>query len=262
MIGIIYYVKLNYSITTMKRKVSIKIENLTVRLGGITILDNINSYIGQGTINSIIGPNGAGKTTLLNTLLGCVDYEGKVLYLDEHDNEIKPRMSYVPQKMEFDRGIPLTVYDFMSMSHCRHPLWIPHKKDNLPLIESRLSIVAAGHLMFRQFGKLSGGEIQRVMLALALMNDPEVLLMDEPEAGIDVMGEQLFKELLKNIRDKSEMTLVFVSHDLSLVNSLSDNVLCINRVIQCQGSSPEVMTSENLRTLFGGDSGIYKHEHH
>jgi len=246
----------------VKRKVSVKIENLTVRMGGITILDNINSYLGHGTINSIIGPNGAGKTTLMNTLLGCVEFEGKITYLDEQENAIKPRMSYIPQKMEFDRGIPLTVYDFMSMTHCHHPLWIPHKKDNIPLIQSRLSIVGAERLMFRQFGKLSGGEIQRVLLALALMNDPEILLMDEPEAGIDVMGEQLFQELLKNIRDKSDMTLVFVSHDLSLVNSLADNVLCINKTIQCQGSSPEVMTSENLRMLFGGDSGIYKHEHH
>lgn len=245
----------------MKRKISIEIENLYVRLGGMIILDNIHSHIEPGTINSIIGPNGAGKTTLLQAILGCVDYAGRIIFKDQNDNEVKPRLSYVPQKMDFDRGIPLTVYDFMSMSHCSHPLWIPHEKDNLPQIKSRLSIVSAEHLIFRQFGKLSGGEIQRVLLALALMNDPEVLLMDEPEAGIDVMGEQLFQELLANIRKSSEMTLVFVSHDLSLVNTLADKVICINKVIQCQGSSPEVMTSDNLQSLFGGGTGVYMHKH-
>ena len=245
----------------MSRKISIEIDNLRVHYGDITVLDDISAAIEAGTITALIGPNGAGKTTLLQALLGLVDYSGKIIYRDQDGSRINPILSFVPQKMEFDRGIPMTVYDFMTLPFCHHPLWIPHKKTNRPQIESRLETVSAQHLMFRQFGKLSGGEMQRVMLAMALMNDPEVMLLDEPDAGIDVMGERLFRELLKKIQAEGHITLIMVSHDLSLVNALSDKVICINRKIHCQGKSPEVLTSENLKDLFGGDSGIYLHSH-
>lgn len=245
----------------MKRKISIEIDGLTVRLGNITALENISAVIGSGTITAVIGPNGAGKTTLLQAIMGTVPYEGSISFRYDNGDEVIPRLSYVPQRMEFDRGIPMTVYDFISMSHCRHPLWIPHRKTNRPLIESRLKTVSAEHLLFRQFGKLSGGEVQRVILALALMNDPEILLMDEPEAGIDVIGEQLFQELLRRINEKGDMTLLMVSHDLAMVNTCCDHVLCINKTIRCQGPSPDVMTGENLKEVFGGELGIYVHRH-
>jgi zinc transport system ATP-binding protein len=230
-------------------------------LGEVSALTDINATILPGSITAVIGPNGAGKTTLLRTIMRMVPHSGIISFTDEGGTETIPQTSYVPQSMDIDRGIPMTVYDFMSLPYCHHPLWIPHKKTNLAKIESRLDLVSAKHLIFRQFGKLSGGEMQRVMLAMALMNDPEILLMDEPDAGIDVMGEKMFHDLLKNIQAEGNITMILVSHDLSLVNSLSDNVICINRKIQCMGSNTEVLTSANLRELFGGDSAIYLHDH-
>jgi len=245
----------------LKRRITINIENLNVRLGEVPALTEISIAIQAGSITAVIGPNGAGKTTLLRAIMGMIHYSGNITFTNEDGAEVIPQISYVPQSMDIDRGIPMTVYDFMSLPHCHHPLWIPHKKTNLAKIESRLELVSARHLMFRQFGKLSGGEMQRVMLAMALMNDPEILLMDEPDAGIDVMGEQMFQDLLRNIQQEGKITMILISHDLSLVNSLSDSVICINRRIQCMGSKTEVLTSANLKELFGGDPAIYMHTH-
>jgi zinc transport system ATP-binding protein len=245
----------------MKRKITIEIRGLSVNFGEIWALKGIETTIPAGTISAIIGPNGAGKTTFLQAILGKVKYQGSIEFRDQNRDLISPQLSYVPQKMELDRGVPLTVYDFMTMSHCRHPLWIPHRKSNRSLIESWLHTVSAEHLLFKQFGKLSGGEIQRVLLALALMNEPEVILMDEPEAGIDVMGEELFRQLLHSIKTKGDITLVMVSHDLALVNSICDLVYCINQTLRCQGKSIEVLTPQNLTQLFGGELSLYSHRH-
>lgn len=234
--------------------VAIRIKGLSVHLGGRTILHDVNATIRCKETTAIIGPNGAGKTTLLLAIMGLVPYTGTIEFCEYKRSSI----GYVPQKLDIERGTPITVKDFLALSTQRLPLWLGDRVTDKSL--SLLERVGARHLLNRPLGKLSGGELQRVLLSMALQNDPDILLLDEPVAGVDIAGEELFSELLCDLQSEKELTLVLVSHDLSMVTKHANHVICLNRTVRCEGRTVEVLTQENLERIYGIHKGIYEHK--
>lgn len=244
-----------------ERHISIKIENLFVRRGGVQILDNVNASIMCNEITAIIGPNGAGKTTLLLAIMDLIPYTGTISFCKEcsHGNS-RPKIGYVPQRLDVDRGMPITVLEFLSLRDQKLPLWLGKSKKVRENIITSLERVSASHLINRPLGKLSGGELQRVLLAMALQNEPDIVLLDEPVAGIDVAGEELFTEILSNLQKSSKFTLVLISHDLSVVTKYANHVICMNKTVKCEGRTVEVLTPENLTAIYGINVGLYEHK--
>ena len=235
---------------------AIDIRNLSVKRGGVQILTDVSFTVYTDEITAVIGPNGAGKTTLLLAILGLISHEGTIRLFPERKGS--PCIGYVPQRLDFDRGTPITVYDFLSLSIQRRPLWF--KSGKKKIVREGLEKVEAMHLGKRMLGTLSGGEFQRILLALALQVGPDILLLDEPASGVDLAGEQLFCDLLSNLQREGDFTLILVSHDLSVVSSHAEKVLCLNRTVSCSGKTAEVLTSDNLDRLYGGHHSVYQHD--
>jgi len=235
---------------------SVYFRDVTVVVEGVQLLGRVNAVIPGGSVTALIGPNGAGKTTLLKVLLGKRHYTGNVEFRDNDDKEVSPRFGYVPQSMEFDRGLPMTVLDFLVMPFQKRPLWLGRNTVHVHRALENLEIVEAAHLSGSQIGKLSGGELQRVLLASALLGDPNLLLLDEPVSGIDIAGEKLFCDLLDSIQHRKNFTMVIVSHDLSVVSNHADYVICLNKSLICQGKTEAVLTPANLLTVFGHHTEI------
>ncbi len=234
---------------------SIAFENVSVRIGGVSILDGVEASVPRGSWTAVVGPNGAGKTTLLLALLGQVPYEGGIR-LQERDGGGAPRIGYVPQRMQFDRGLPLTVRDFLAMGQQRRPLWLGVRRSLRGPLRDLLASVKAEALEDRLLGVLSGGEMQRVLLALALQQEPDVLVLDEPAAGVDVQGGFLFCELLDRLRRERGFTTLMVSHDLATVTHHATHVILLNRRVVAEGAPQAVLTPENLSGVFGLHMGL------
>lgn len=237
---------------------AVELQDVTVRLDGTLILDRISTRIPRDSVAAIIGPNGAGKTTLLRAMLGLIPFDGRIVWHSRRGNG-PPRIGYVPQRLDFDRAASITVLDFLVLGRQRMPIWLGIRPAARVLALSALERVAVAHLAHRPLGKLSGGELQRVQLALALEHDPEILLLDEPVSGVDVAGERLFCDLIDQIHIESRLTVVLVSHELSVVSRHATHVLCLNRELQCAGPTPEVLTAENLSRIYGPHAGLYEH---
>lgn len=234
---------------------AIQFENVGVTLGGQQILEDVTAQVPKGSSTAIVGPNGAGKTTLLLALLGQLKYSGKIHIANNRQGRT-PRIGYVPQKLQFDRGMPLTVLEFMVMGWQRLPLWFGVKKKYRARALETIAAVRAEQLAQRHVGALSGGEMQRVLLALALGQQPDLLVLDEPAAGIDFQGEFVFCELLENLRRSRGFTQLMVSHDLATVTHHANHVICLNRKVAAQGLPNQVLTHENLSAIFGVHMGL------
>ena len=233
--------------------IAVLFEDVCVTLGGVRILEKVSAAVPRGSATAIIGPNGAGKTTLLLALLGQVEYGGRILLGNSHGGA---RIGYVPQHMDFDRGMPLRVLDMLAMGEQRRPLWLGTsgrlRREALRL----LAAVKAEHLARRRLGALSGGEIQRVLLALAIQQRPEILILDEPSSGVDIGGESLLCELLDSLRREQGFTQIMVTHDLSMVTAHADHVICLNRRVLGQGPTSVTLTAEVLAATFGIHLGL------
>ena len=227
-------------------------DNVTVTLGGVQILDGVTAAVPKGSSAAIIGPNGAGKTTLLLALLGQAPYSGRIVM--NHGG--RPRLGYVPQVLDFDRGMPVTVLDAMVMGRQRRPLWFGHARKRRDEAVALLARIKADHLVSRRLGALSGGELQRVLLALALQERPEVLILDEPSAGVDVSGGSLLCELLDSLQIEQGFTRIMVTHDLSMVAAHADYVICLNRKVFGQGPTMQTLTANILAATFGVHFGV------
>ena len=221
----------------------IEAQGLTVQLGSHTVLDNLSFSIEAGEIVAIVGPNGAGKTTLLKALLGLVPAEGTIT-LDSK------RIGYVPQHLDFDRTMPVTVTELLRI-HQRRP--------DQPQIRQVLETVDVGHLAERQLGLLSGGEFQRVLIALALLNEPDILFLDEPTASIDVEGAGEVYAVLNKLQEKQRRTIVLVSHELDVVFKHASHVLCINHKLICSGVPRDALNQDTLQALYGEHQTLYPH---
>ncbi len=237
---------------------AIEINNLGVCLRKIDILKEVNCTIPAGKITAIIGPNGAGKTTLLLAILGLVPYTGTIHF--NYPRKGRPVIGYVPQRLELDRGLPCTVEDLLVASLSKKALWLGKKKKIKEQVRIGLERAGAEGLKNRFIGKLSGGELQKILLAMALEGDPSILLLDEPTAGIDVPGEQLFCDLLSEIQNQADLTIILISHDLSVVSNHAQHVICLNKTVRCSGGL-NTLTEENLLKTFGLHIQIYPHSH-
>ncbi|MBA3015686.1 MAG: metal ABC transporter ATP-binding protein [Proteobacteria bacterium] len=235
--------------------IAVTFSEVTVTLGGVPILDKVSATIPRGSCTAIVGPNGSGKTTLLLALLGQLPYTGAITITTDQPMT-PPRIGYVPQRLLFDRGIPMTVMDFMTMGQQRIPLWLGRRQKHTDRARDLLLTVQAEGLADRQLGALSGGEVQRVLLALALQQDPDLLILDEPAAGVDFRGEQIFCELLDTLRLKHTFTQLIVSHDLATVTHHSSYVICLNHTVITAGPPRQVLTSETLTATFGLHMGL------
>ena len=228
--------------------------NVSVTIGENSILEDVTASVPMGSCTAIIGPNGAGKTTLLFALLEHVPYKGKIEVCS--NGRERPKIGYVPQHFSFDRNLPVTVLEFMTMGTQKMPLWLGiHEKQRIRAVEL-LSYVKSEHLTEKKLGVLSGGEMQRVLLALALQQNPEIIILDEPTSGVDPGGDILFCELLDELRLKHGFTQLMVDHDLVTVTHHADHVICLNRKVVAQGPPKDVLVPGTLSALFGLHMGL------
>jgi zinc transport system ATP-binding protein len=245
---------------------ALRIENLCVKKNGRHLLENISFSVEEGRIVAILGPNGAGKTTLIKAILGLMDYEtGSVSLFGRpfRHNNGDVRVGYVPQRLEFDRTFPITVSELLSFT--TPPFYsfpVTGKRRKKADIGSLLEVVGARGLMTRSIGSLSGGELQRVMMAKAIVNDPKILFLDEPASGVDIEGQERFYDLVKRLNSERRLTVILISHDLNVVYRFADDVLCLNRRLVCSGSPEEALTDEVIKSVYGEMMGAYTHSCH
>ncbi|MDI9513783.1 MAG: metal ABC transporter ATP-binding protein [Bacillota bacterium] len=230
-----------------------RIENLGVRIGNETILKDINLHVHCGEFTAIIGPNGAGKSTLLKAILGEVRHTGHLKFMRSIGiRKERPVIGYVPQNLNLDPTSPTSVLDLYAVCRSRSPVWF-HIPDSVKQkARECLSRAKADHLLYKRLGALSGGELQRVLLSLALDPVPELLLLDEPVSGIDQNGLEMFYNLLSDIRKNYDLSIIMVSHDLDLVVRHADRLVLLNGTVLANGTPQEVMESESFKKVFMG----------
>lgn len=246
-----------------KGETAVEAEGISVRLGGKLVLKSIDLCIHKGEAIALIGPNGAGKTTLLKALLGLLPLEtGRVSILGAKSaSDVANRIGYVPQRLFADPSFALSVREFLALNQkgVVWP-WFSQKKVDLVLEKIAEEIGISG-LLSRAVSELSGGQFQRVMIAFALLKEPEILFMDEPTSGVDAPGEESFYAMVGEIHRKRHLTVVLVSHDLSMVYKHASRVYALNREICCQGVPEEILKGENLERIFGQELSCYHHHH-
>ena len=236
------------------QNISVRFENVGVTLGGVRILEGVTAEVPRGSSTAIIGPNGAGKTTLLLAMLGQVQHTG-LINIARSDGR-PARVGYVPQRLDFDRGMPIQVIEAMTMGRQRKPLWFGPSRRPREEALRLLEAVKAQHVARRRLGALSGGELQRVLLALAIQEKPDVLILDEPSSGVDIGGGNLLCELLDSLRGQLGFTQIMVTHDLSMVTAHANHVICLNRRVLGAGPTSRILTAEVLAATFGLHLGL------
>ncbi len=237
-----------------------QITHMNIKSGRVEILKDVNLHIKSGELTAVIGPNGAGKSTLLKAILQEAKYEGEISFVNSEGNAMKrPLIGYVPQQLEFDTGSPTGVLDLFAAAGSRVPVWLRQSKKQKEKTLQALKKVRCSHLVNRKLGELSGGELQRVLLALALNPVPQLLLLDEPVSGMDQNGMELFFEILTDIKQEYGMSIILVSHDFTMVNQFADRVILLNRTVECCGTPEEVFSSRKTRDIF--DSLMRKSGH-
>lgn len=226
------------------------VKDLSVAYGDEKVLEKLSFSLEKGEALAIIGPNGAGKTTLFRVLLGTIPYQGAVMWADG------VRVGYVPQRISFDKDLPITVEEFFKLhAETEHPKHAYSVHDALDLVHLPKSFLK------KTFTTLSSGEAQRVLIAWALLDKPNVLLFDEPTANVDIAGQETVYELVHSLQDSHELTLLLISHDLSIVYRYATKVLCVNRDYSCFGEPKEVLKPEELEKLYSGGKTFYHHLH-
>jgi zinc transport system ATP-binding protein len=224
----------------------LKVEHLRVDLEGTTVLEDISFEVKKGETLVILGPNGAGKTVLLKALLGLLPYHGEVIWRKG------ATIAYVPQRVPFVKDMPMTVEEFFEL-----------KGVSQQRTAKVLEQVGIEDLSFqkKQIGIISSGQFQRVLIAWALVNNPGVLLFDEPTAGIDIGGEETVYSLLQRAQRERGLTILLVTHDLTAVYSQATNVLCLNKKMFCYGPPRDILTPKKMQDIFGGEIKYFLHAH-
>lgn len=220
--------------------------NVSVTLNNKKILKDLTFEIPHKSIVAIIGPNGSGKTTLLKAMLGLVPYTGSIEITTK-------KIGYVPQRFEYDKTIPMTVNEFLRLFTDVH-------ESEKNIIE-KLTEVGLRKKENNQIGFLSGGELQRLLIAKALLNDPDILFFDEPASGIDMEGEKNFYELIHHLNVDHDKTIIMVSHEIEMVTDVATMVLCLSGSLICSGPPKKTLTKETLNKLFGDEMALHSHTH-
>jgi zinc transport system ATP-binding protein len=237
---------------------ALSVHNLTVRYEGQQrpVLDGVSFDLEEGRIGIVIGPNGSGKSTLLKAILGLVPAVGEVRVFGEPAASASPAPGYVAQRLPFDPTLPLTTREAIRMVLARRPETAQEET-----FRHAVEILRIGAFLDRPLGTLSGGQLKRAMIARALVTRPRLLLLDEPEAGIDVTGEETLYELLEHLVEHERLTVLICSHELELVARYADQVYCLNRRLLCSGAPDQVLTPETLGSLYGAAPAVYHHKH-
>ena len=211
----------------------IALENVSVVRGGQTLLQDVSMHIHCGQLTVLIGQNGAGKTTLIRALLGEYAHGGTIRHVDGEGRDVAHmRTGYVPQHLEFDKEMPVTVEDFLAASLTRRPVWTGVGKKTRAQVMEALKMVEGEKLLHRPLGRCSGGELQRVLLALALHPAPDLLVLDEPVSGVDQNGLQMFLDTVVRLKEHHHMAILLVSHDLNVVRQYADHVVLLDKTVR------------------------------
>ncbi len=229
----------------------IKVDRIGVKKGTDVLLSDVSFELHCGELTALIGVNGAGKTTLLKSILGEIKHQGTVSFESHCGEKIsKITIGYVPQHLDFDRSAPISVEDFLMIGRTGSPVcFIKNKKISRELDEI-LETVGCKELKGKRLGDLSGGELQRVMLANALYPTPELLILDEPVSGVDASGSEKFYEVISDLKQHYHMAIAMVSHDLGIVRDFADNVVLINKSVLKSGNAKSVFSSDEFSQSF------------
>ena len=236
---------------------AVEISNLTVKYPEVVALDDVSFVIKQGDFLGIIGPNGAGKSTLFDSMLGLnTTYTGTIKFFDQDIKKSKTyhqEIGYVPQKPEFESNFPATVSDVVRMGL--------RKKSDDKKVDEILQQLMLHELRDRRIGALSGGQLQRVFIAKALVHNPKILILDEPNTGVDQQSINLFFGILKELNSKQGITIIWSSHDLDAVNKLANHVACLNRTLFFHGESEKFFSDDDLVKQYS-EASMQEHMHH
>lgn len=220
----------------------LRVENLTVQFNGQKAVEDVGFSLKRGDVLAVVGPNGSGKSVLFRALLGLVPYSGKITW----QKGIK--IGYVPQKLAIEKGFPLTAGEFMTIRGSRLKHEIEKVLEEIGLHKKNKNY---GWLLNKKLGQLSSGQFQRLLIANSLTGRPDVLLFDEPTAGIDIAGEETIYELLRKLQSSNDLTVIVISHDLNTIHDFTDLVLCLNRKQVCFGRPHDVLDHRLLHHLYG-----------
>ena len=233
----------------------LRIQNLSVKIGADTILKDINLHAHCGEMIALIGPNGAGKSTLIKTILGQQPYEGVISFSIPGQRSRKAKIGYVPQSPTFDIGDSVSVADLFACCMSKRPAFLGLSATMRQKVLECLARVQGEYLIDKRIGTLSGGELQRVLLALALEPLPNILILDEPLSGVDVDGMEILMEMLDEIRKTYDLSIIMITHDFSMLSRYADQVVLMNQQIIYQGSPNEVLNSDEFRRVFHRKGG-------
>ncbi len=228
----------------------LRVQNLSVKIGTTQILSDVSLHVHCGQLVAFIGPNGAGKSTLFKAILGQLDYDGVIAFSAPGSRGRGMKIGYVPQSPAFDPGDPISVADLFACCHSRRPAFLGVSKKERAKILECLDRVHATELIDKRVGTLSGGELQRVLLALALEPIPNILILDEPLSGVDVEGQSGLMDMLDEIRRTYDLSILMSTHDFSVLPRYADRVALIDRGLAKSGSPDEVLSSAEFRAIF------------
>lgn len=230
----------------------IRMNDIGVSVGEQIILQDVNLHIHCGELAAIIGKNGAGKSTLIRAILGDIPHTGTIEYKDRQNGNFKNlKIGYVPQSLNLERKTPVSVYDMIASFHTKTPVFFMKKKAIREKIRETLGIFKAEELIDKQVCNLSGGELQRVLLSMAVMDSPDLLLLDEPVSGIDQNGMDLFYETVDALKNHYDLAIILISHDLDYVARYADQVILLDKTVVTQGKVRAVYESKEFQNVFG-----------
>lgn len=241
---------------------ALSVQGLTVDLFGNRVVDNISFDVPTGSTIAIIGPNGAGKSVMLRAILRLIPKTSgrvEIFGIDHKDyHKVASQVSYIPQRFSFDDQFPLTVEGLFTLKSGRP---IGMTAGERTRMEELLELVGMQAFRHRRLPQLSGGQLQRVLIAYSLVDHPKLLILDEPSAGIDAQGQDTIYVLLQRIQQEEKLTMILVSHELEVVMQYADQVICLNQRLLCAGVPGKVLTDKVLEEMYGTAIGHYHHHH-
>jgi zinc transport system ATP-binding protein len=227
------------------------VSRLSIRFGTATILRDLSFTVERGTSLAILGPNASGKTVLFRALIGAIPYDGKVHWAPGS------RIGYVPQKLDLERDMPMTGMDFLK---ARAELASGRSQSHAAITDTLALVGVTPDAASRTIGTLSGGQFQRLLVAFALVGNPNVLLLDEPTAGVDEPGQERLNELVRRLQTEQGLTILFISHELSVVYRYATHVLCLSRDRICVWSPRTILTPDLLHEMYGTPVDYHVHD--
>jgi zinc transport system ATP-binding protein len=229
----------------------IKVNHLGVKFNEQVVLEDVNLHIHCGSLNAVIGKNGAGKSTLIKAMLNDIPHTGEIEFRDSENGRMrKLKIGYVPQSVNIEKNTPVSVYDLLASFESRCPVFLHRSRKVYRKIQNALRVFEAEDLIDKQVCNLSGGQLQRVLLSLAIMDEPNLLLLDEPVSGIDQNGMELFFKTMDYLKNHYDLAIILISHDLDYVAKYADRVVLLDQTVLKQGTVREVYQSPEFEQIF------------